>query len=128
MIEQVVLRAGFEEAQHLGFGVKEQDGFVVTEKGLPLGTVLAPLRSPEGIEITLRKGELDGYNRAGVHGQTVYPVGLQNPLKAIPMLFVRSGLVCTGLPASTICPPPEYMATCPSHTMRSPGCSSSALT
>ena len=46
VVEQVVLRAGFEEAEHLGFGVKEQDGFVVTEKGLPLGTVLAPLWRP----------------------------------------------------------------------------------
>src|SRR5438309_9899878 len=39
------------------------------------------------------------------------------------MLEVRTWLICTGSPASIICPFPTDMATCPLHTTRSPGSS-----
>src|SRR2546423_9644954 len=41
----------------------------------------------------------------------------------MPMLDVRMWLICTGSPASIICPFPTVMATCPLHTTRSPGSS-----
>ena len=44
------------------------------------------------------------------------------------MLVVRSGEVWTGSPASIIMPSPTYIATCPSHTTRSPGRSWSWVT